>query len=71
MTGILRPYTVETPRGEFVIYPGSEAKDAQSHKPLHWYFAPKEWEGPPYSEGFYSSESAEEALWESQREQSL
>ncbi|MDQ7781914.1 MAG: hypothetical protein RDU20_03480 [Desulfomonilaceae bacterium] len=67
MTGILTPHTVETPKGEFIVYPGSTAKDAESHKPLYWYYAPKGWEGPPYSEAFYSSAAAEEALWESLR----
>ncbi len=70
MTGLLRPYTVETPRGQFVIYPGSTAKDTESHEPIHWYFAPEGHEGPPHSPGFYSSEAAEEAMWESLQDNS-
>jgi hypothetical protein len=68
MTGLLRPYSVETPNGEFIVYPGSAAKDTESHEPLHWYYAPANWDGSPYSKGYYSSEAAEEALWESLRE---
>jgi hypothetical protein len=65
MDELLRLYTIETPAGRFVIYPGSEAADPDSHRQLYWYYAPKEWTGKPYSEGFYSSEAAEEACWES------
>ncbi len=67
MTEILRIFTIETPAGIFVIYPGSEAADPDSHKPLYWYYAPQGWSGKPYSEGFYSSEAAEEACLESLR----
>jgi hypothetical protein len=67
MTELLRAYTIDTPAGRFVIYSGSEAADAHSHKPLWWYYAPEGWTGKPYSEGFYSSEAAEEACWESLR----
>ena len=67
MTGILRAYTIETPSGTFVIYPGSLAADAPSHEPLLWYYAPEGWTGKPHSEAFYSSEAAEEACWESLR----
>ena len=67
MDGLLRSYTIDTPVGRFVIYPGSLAVDTASHKPLFWYYAPEGWTGKPQSEGFYSSESAEEACWESIR----
>jgi hypothetical protein len=67
MTQLLSAYTIETPVGIFVIYPGSEAADPDSHEPLYWYYAPQGWTGKPHSESFYSSEAAEEACWESLR----
>jgi len=67
MDGLLAAYTIETPAGSFIIYPGSDAADPESHKPLFWYYAPIGWTGKPYSQSFYSSESAEEACWESLR----
>jgi hypothetical protein len=67
MTGILRAYTIDTPTGKFIIYPGSLADDPKSHRPLLWYYAPEGWTGKPYSDSFYSSEAAEEACWESIR----
>ncbi len=67
MSGILRAYTIDTPAGRFVIYPGSEAADPDSHKPLYWYYAPEGRTGKPLSEAYYSSEAAEEACWESLR----
>jgi hypothetical protein len=67
MTEILKSYTIETPGGTFIIYPGELAEDSDSHEPLHWYYAPNGWKGKPYSKAYYSSESAEEACWESLR----
>jgi hypothetical protein len=67
MTGILRAYSIDTPAGKFIIYPGAEAADPNSHKPLYWYYAPQGGTGKPQSEAFYSSEAAEEACWESLR----
>jgi hypothetical protein len=67
MDGLLSAYTIETPAGNFVIYPGSDAADPDSHRPLYWYYAPEGWTGKPHSEGFYSSQAAEEACWESLR----
>ena len=65
MTEILRSYEIDTPGGKFVVYAGSAAESPDSHKPLYWYWAPAGWTGPPYSKDYYSSEAAEEALWES------
>ena len=67
MTELLRAYTIDTPAGRHAIYPGSQAEDPDSHKPLHWYYAPEGSTGKPHSEGFVSSEAAEEACWESLR----
>ncbi len=67
MGGLLNAHTIETPAGRFCIYPGSEAADPDSHRPLHWYHAPEKWTEKPRSEGFYSSEAAEEACRESLR----
>jgi hypothetical protein len=65
MTELMVSHTIETPRGTFVIYPGSTAEDADSHKPLRWYYAPEGWTGKPYSDDYYSPQAAEEACWES------
>lgn len=67
MDGFLSSHIIETPAGRFVIYPGADAADPDSHQPLYWYYAPEGWTGKPYSEAFYSAEAAEEACWESQR----
>ena len=67
MTELLRAYTINTPAETFVIYPGSQAADPDSHNPFEWYYAPQGWKGKPHSEGFVSSEAAEEACWESLR----
>ena len=45
MDELLRLYTIETPAGTFVIYPGSEAADPDPHQPLYWYYAPKDGQG--------------------------
>lgn len=67
MTELLVSHTIDTPRGRFIIYPGSTAEDPDSHKPLRWYYAPEGWTGKPYSHDYYSAQAAEEACWESLR----
>ena len=67
MTEVMGTHIIDTPSGRFVIYPGSAAEDADSHKPLRWYYAPEGWNDKPYSQDYYSSQAAEEACWESLR----